>query len=603
MLSLDDAIALGLENNLDLAIARYNLPIADTDILRTQGGGTFLGVNLGIVAGTQGGGTLQAPGATGSGAGGTSTGAGGAGAGAGGITGSTLGAGPQIEQFDPTITSTFELEHQVQPQANPLFSGNSATLNNNVTTGDLGYTQGFATGTEIGVTFNNSAADVNNPLDTLKPAINSSLRFQARQHLLQGFGIKNQTRFIRIAKNNKQASQAAFRAQVIFTVSQIQNIYWNLVAAYQDVKAKEQSVELSQKLASDNRKQVQIGTLAPIEIVRADSQVASANQALISSKTSLQLRQLEMINAISHTLVRSTLANLQVIPTDTIEISSSDQDNIPVEDLINQALAQSPSLEEQRLSLANSDISRMSVRNTLLPSLDVTGFYGGAALGGPANPGYVNTFNPGTPNPVKGTGYGDVFGNLFNNSAPDKGVIVTLNIPLRNRQAQATQARSELEYRQAQLLLQQIQNTLSIEVRSSAFSVQQNRAAYEAAMEERRLARESLDAEQKKYNLGASTTYNVLTMINNLATAESNLVTAQSAYAESRVALDQVTANTLKRYNISLGDALEGRVQTMPTVPGVVPAPQTPDTTQTPTTQTPTTPSTTPQNPTPQVPQ
>src|SRR5579884_3087894 len=278
LLSLDDALALGLENNLDLAIARYNLPIADTDILRTKGGGAFLGVPLGIVAGTQGGQPLEAPGATGSGAGGTSTGAGGAGAGVGGLTASTLGAGPQVEQFDPAITSTFEIEHQVQPQANPLFSGNQSTLNNNVTTGNLGYTQGFSTGTDLSVAFNNSSADVNNPLNTLRPTINSSLRFQARQHLLQGFGIRNQTRFIRIARNNKQASEAAFRAQVIFTVSQIQNIYWNLVAAYEDVKAKQQSVELSQKLASDNRKQVQIGTLAPIEIVRADSQVATANQ-------------------------------------------------------------------------------------------------------------------------------------------------------------------------------------------------------------------------------------------------------------------------------------------------------------------------------------
>src|SRR5579883_640655 len=236
MLSLDDAIAIGLENNLDLAIARYNLPIADTDILRTKSGAAFLGVPLGLVTGTIGGAALQAPGASGGGAGGTSTGVGGTGSGLGGLTGSTLGAGPPVEQFDPLLTGTLQLEHATTPQASPFSGAPTGFLDTNTFVGDLSYTQGFSTGTSLGVTFNNNRLATSNTFNLINPTLNSNFKFQVQQHLLQGFGRSNQLRYLHIARNNKKASESAFRAQVIYTVTQIENIYWNLVAAYQDVQ-------------------------------------------------------------------------------------------------------------------------------------------------------------------------------------------------------------------------------------------------------------------------------------------------------------------------------------------------------------------------------
>jgi len=581
VISLNDAIAIALENNLDLAIARYNLSIADTDILRAKSGGSIRGVATGLVQGTPGGG--QGGFGTGaSGAGGTTTGAGGAGSGGGGLVQSTLGAGAAIEQFDPSISGTIQIDRNTTPLASPILTSGGATTQNSIsqnnTTANFQYNQGFATGTALGIAFNNNRSASNSPGTSLSPLLTSSFRFTVRQRLLQGFGLNNQLRFIRIAKNNKQISDFAFKNQVIATVNQIQNIYWDLVNAYEDLKVKERSVALAQKTLSDNRKQVEIGTLAPIEIVRADSEVATRNQELIVSQTNLQLQQTLLKNALSRNLSDPTLAAIPVIPSDVMSLAH-EEPVPPVDELLKQALAQRPDLEQSRIDLTNRDISKRAARNALLPSLDFYGFYGASALAGdqnrlltcvPTGTSTSPTCIPANTIATRG-GYGDLYDRF--GESPSRGVGFTLNIPLRNRAAQADQIRSELEYRQAQLRYQQQQNTVGIEVRNAAFALLQNRARVSAAEQGRRLANESLEAEQKKYSLGASTNFQVLQAQRDLALAESNLVAAMSAYEKSRVELDRVTGNTLSRNNISLGDAVIGKVEVLPNVPGVVQRP------------------------------
>jgi outer membrane protein TolC len=354
---------------------------------------------------------------------------------------------------------------------------------------------------------------------------------------------------------------------VIVTVSQIQNLYWDLVNAYEDVKVKERSLALSQKTLGDNKKQVEIGTLAPIEIVRAQSTVAQNQQDLITSQTNLQLQQLLMKNALTRNLPNDSLImQADVVPTDTIEISQSD-DVLPVPDLIRKALTDRPDYIEAKINLKNSEIGIKGANNGLLPTVDLVGFFGGSGLAG-------NAFDQRTGLPVPGaapTGLGDVLANTFNNSGPDKGVALSLTIPLRNRAAQAIQIRSQLEYRQAQLRIKQLENQIGITVRNDQFAVQQNRARVAAAQQARELAAQSLDAEQKKYALGASTYILVLQNQRDLAQAESNTVAAMTAYAKSRVTLDQDTAQTLERNNISVEDAVTGQVKTMPSVPGLKP--------------------------------
>lgn len=565
-LSLADAIALALENNLDLAIARYNLQIADTDILRSKAGQGIRGVATGLVQGTPGGGVGGfGTGAAGAGAGGTTGGAGGAGTGAGGLVTSTVGAGTAVDSFDPALSATLNINHATFPLSNTVTTG-VPNFQQNTGTANFTYTQGFHTGTAMQVTFDNTRQTNNSLFSTLVPQVNTSFRLSIRQHLLAGFGLGPNTRFIRIAKNNREISDVAFRNQVINTVSQIQNIYWDLVNAYEDVKVKERSLALANKTLSDNRKQVEIGTLAPIEIVRAESEVATRNQELIVAQTNLQLQQLLMKNAITRNLGEARIAAAPVIPTDTMVVPEQEPVQ-PIEDLVREAKQGRPELVQARIDLTNREISIKSARNALLPTVDFVAWYGTSALAGVQNPN--NALIP--PGTIPTTGFYSAFHSLIDADNPDYAIGLNITIPIRNRGAQADQVRSELEYRQAQLRLQQLENQVAIEVRNAQFSVQQNRARVEAARKGVQLAQESLDAEQKKYALGASTNFQVLQAQRDLAQAESNLVAANAAYEKTRVELDRVTAATLVRNRIELDDAESGTVRTLPAVPGVAP--------------------------------
>src|SRR3984885_11443969 len=292
-LSLDDSIALALENNLDIAIARYNLNIADTDVLRAQAGASILGAPLGVVQNTPGGGVGGIGAQVGSGTGGTSLAAGGAGAGAGGIVGSTAGGlfGPLITSFDPILTGTFQSDRAGFIPTSPFAGTFQGT-----TTANFAYTQGFQWGTNLSVGFTNTRTTSNSAFQTVSPALNSGFQFKLTQHLLQCFGFAANNRFIRIAKNNRELSDVAFRLQIVTTVDQIENMYWDLVYAYENQRVKKEQLAFAQKTLSDSRKQVEIGTLAPIEVVRAQSPVASDQQTLTVALTNLQLQQLLMKN-------------------------------------------------------------------------------------------------------------------------------------------------------------------------------------------------------------------------------------------------------------------------------------------------------------------
>lgn len=581
MLSLQDAIALALENNLDIAIARYNLPIADTDIMLANAGQSTRGVNTGVVQGTPGGGVTTGSvsgtpttGSQGGGAGGTTTGAGGAGSGSAGLVTSTQGAGAPIPSFDPAIVGTLQLDRS-NTLSSSAFSGVPVT-NQNTGTVNFGYQQGFHWGTQMNVGFNNNRITTNSPFTNFSPLINSNFRVTLSQPLLQGFGLLSNTRFIRIAKNNREISDIAFRLQVITTVNQIQNIYWDLVNAYENVKVQEEALGVANKTLSDNKKQVEIGTLAPIEIVRAQSVVATDQQQVTIARNNLELQQLLIKNALSRTLVDPTLADADVIPTSTMQLPTQEPVT-PVQDLVNDALSHRAELAQSRIDLTNRDISNRSTKNSLLPTLSAFAYYQGSGRGGSQN--FYNLCSHSTvpfgctpdATPAPSTSYGGTFNELFDSSAPDKGVGLQLTIPLRNRAAQATQVRAQLEYRQAQMRLQQLENQVRIEVRNAQFQVQQNRASVQASQAAVDLAVQSFDAESKKYALGASTSTLVLQQQAALTQARSNLVAAMAAYEKSRVELDRATGLTLNNLGIQVADAERGEVTHMPNVPFVAP--------------------------------
>jgi outer membrane protein TolC len=586
MLSIDDAVALALENNLDIGISRYNLNIADTDILRSKSGANnFLGANFGVVQNTPGSGVGGLGGTVGSGTGGTTAAPGGIGAGTNGLVSSTLGLGSPITSFDPIITGTLQEDHNNTISSN-VFTG-APTVAQNTGTYNFAYNQGFQWGTNMSVGFTNSRVTTNSVFNTYSPQISPAFQFRLTQHLLQGFGFLPNTRLIRLTKNNREISDVAFRLQTITTVDQIENMYWDLVFAYENVRVQQESLAFAQKTLSDTQKQVQIGSLAPIEVVRAESTVASDQQSLIQAQNNLQLQQLLMKNALSRTLVDPVLADAEVIPTSTIALPEQEPVT-PIQDLVNDALGHRPELAESRIDLSNREINNKAIRNSMLPTLDLFAYYGGSGLAGSQNPanlcanqppaeqaeGFCSGYNPvlGTTIPTAApVGYTSALNQLVNSTAPDKGVGLTLNIPIRNRNADALQVRAELEYRQAQMREQQIENQIRIEVRSAQFNLLQNRAAVVAAQAAVALGRQSLDAETKKLNLGASTSTLVLQNQSVLATNESNLVSAMAAYEKSRIEMDRATGLLLDHAGIVMDDAERGQVTHMPNVPYAAP--------------------------------
>ena len=575
-LSIDDAVALALENNLDLELARYNLNIADADLLRAKSGASILGVNTGIVQNTPGGGVGGLGNTVGSGTGGTTVAAGGAGTGTNGLVSSTLGVGSPITSFDPQITGTLQLDKNDTESTSALSP--VPVLAQNTYTADLGYTQGFQWGTTLTAGFNNTHLTTNNPTSLLSPSLASNFQFRVTQNLLQGFGTLPNTRFIRIAKNNREISDVAFRLQIITTVDQIENMYWDLVYAYENVRVQQESLTYTQKALEDAKRQAQVGTVPPIQVVSAESTVSTGQQNLIVAQNNLQLQQLLIKNAISRSIEDPVLAEADVIPTSTMLVPQQDPVT-PIQDLINDALQHRAELVETRIDLNSRDINNKAVRNAMLPTLDAFAYYGGSGVGGtlaiPACSTVItNTCYRTTPPPFANSttvGYGGTLNQLVNSTAPDKGIGLTLTIPLRNRLAQSNQVRAELEYRQAQVRQHQLENQVRIEVRNAQFDVKQNRAAVQAAQSAVDLARQTFDADQQKLKVGLTTQTAILQDAATLTTGESNLVSAKAAYEKSRIELDRATGLLLDHAGIDIPDATRGQVTHLPTVPYVAP--------------------------------
>ncbi len=557
-LSLQDALALALENNLDIAVQRYIPWIADTDILRTKGGGAARGL-----AGTG--------------------------------TASALGSIPS-ENFDPLVTTTLSLDHRNTPVNNPFTSGTGVALSsvtNHTNQANFGYSQGFHTGTAVGVTWNNSRVSTSSPAAIFNPSVQSTLFVSFTQQLLNGFGLLANTRFIRIAKISKKIADEAFQQQVITTVTNVQFLYWELVFAREDVKVKQRSVDLAEKLYTDNKRQVEIGTLAPIEVTRAEAEVARTRGDLIVSQ-SIQLQQQTLLkNAITKNPLSASLLNVEITPTDSIT-QPPIIETISIQDAVREALTKRPDVLQAQQNLNVDDINVKATRNALLPTLSLFGQYGWTGLAGnskisgtPTGLFTANTGSPivnssGTPQnlfpsiPVLGpsstsqAGLTDAFGNIFGNDFPTYSLQLSLSIPIRNRPAQADSARAILTQRQNATRLQQIQNNVVVDVRNTQIALEQDRARVETAVKSRVLAEQTLDAEQKKYQLGASTIFLVIQAQRDLASAQSVEVRALVDLIKAKADFERALARTIEVNHITIADAQRGRAPRETLIPGSV---------------------------------
>ncbi len=557
-LSLQDAIALALENNIDIEVERYLFPLAEADLLRAQAGSS-----------TQGFSTATTGGATGLNANGVQSFLGNYGGG-GGASGFT--ASPNPNGFDPTVNSTIQWGHITSPQQNTVTTGTTSLVSTNKLA-NFNIQENFVTGGTATLSYNNTFSEQNAYLNLFNPVTTAFLDLTVAQPLLQGFGLAFNNRTIRVAKNNLRAADIVFKQQVIVTVGTVVQAYWLLVSANGDVEVKRKALALSEKLYNDNKRQVEVGTLAPIEVVRAEAEIAADQQALVSSETAVLQQETILKNALSRNgLANPAVLAANIVPTDHIRIPDVEKLQ-PIQDLVASGLDNRPELQQGRLQLENQKIALTGTRNLMLPTLSAFGDLRNSALSGDPNslPSPGNSVPYATnQNPFFIGGYDNVLSQLFRRNFPNYSIGVTLSIPLRNRAAQANYATAAVNLRQSELSVQKLINQIHVDVQNAMISVQQARAQYASAVKTRILQEQTLDAEQKKFAVGASTPFLVIQAQRDLSNAGDAEVVAEANYIQSRLQLDIAAGRVLDVYSIEIDEAKKGHVLKAPNALPVV---------------------------------
>ncbi len=548
-LTVEDAIALALENNIDIAIQRYG-PFLSREVLRrAEGGGLLRGV-----------GTAVLPGPVSVSLAGVSTNTNGLPAGGGIGTGGAIvtQVGPAPPALDPQMFAYANFQHTTSPQSNTLLAETSA-LTNDTRTFQVGYSQGFLTGTNAQLTFYSSRSQINSPASLVNPATTAYLDLTITQNLLQGFGRAVNNRNIRVARNNMKYTDLQLKSQVIATVSSVINLYWDLVSFLDDVRIKEQALQSARKLFEDNKKASSIGTLSRIEVTRAEAEVAAREEELLISQTNVAQQETILKNTLSRTGVASaSLDEVHVIPLNRIEIPKQETLK-PVKELVADAIVTRPEIEQAKVNIQSSLISLAGSKNALKPLLQAFAEFTNNALSGNVNALYNGA--SGAPDPFLIGGYSNVLGQIFKRDFPNYSAGFSLNIPFRNRAAQADYVTDELLLRQSELQLQRVINQVRVDVKNGVIGLQQARARYEASVRTRVLAEQTLDAEQKKFQFSLSPDLSgVVQAQRDLATDQSAEVQAMANYTHAKVAFDLAMGTTLETNNISMAEAAAGRV-------------------------------------------
>jgi outer membrane protein TolC len=558
-LSAPDAIALAVENNLDIEVQRYGPLLAQEVLRRARAGGALRSVGVSVAPGAQSvsllGVTVTNIGAVGAAGEGISSG--------GGIV---TQLGPPIASLDPTLTIFTNFAHITSPQSNTVLTGTTALIQQTRTV-QAQYQQNWDFGLSTQLTFYNQRTNVNSSLFGVDPYTSGYLDLQVTQNLLYGFGAAVNGRNIRVQKNNIKVTNLQFRSQVATTVSSVLNLYWDLVEFWQDVRARQRELTAAEQLLENNRKQSEAGTLAPIEVTRAEAQVYVSQQDLLVSQTNLLQQETVLKNAISRNgIANSTLVNAHIVPLDTITIPSQD-DTPPVDQLVEQALKNRSEIAQSKLNIDSNKLNLIGIKNALKPTLQVFAELTNNGLTGTLTQAGLNT--PGVD--YLGGGYGNLLGEIFRRNFPNYSAGVALNIPLRNRAAQSDYVTSELELRQNELGLQQNINQVRVDVQNAVIGLQQARARYAAAIKASDLQQQTLDADQKRLALGASTAYQIVLDQQNVANAESAKVQALANFSHARIGLDVALGRTLEANNISFDEALAGTLSRPSQLPATLP--------------------------------
>jgi outer membrane protein TolC len=544
-LSAQDVVALAIENNLDVEVQRYAPLLAREVLRRAQAGGVLRSVGTGVAPGPQSV-SLQ----------GVSVNAGGVSAGGGGVSsggGILTQLGPGIPSFDPSLTAFANFSHSTSPQSNTVLTG-TTSLVTDVRAYQVQYSQSWDFGLNAQLSYGSQRIKVNSNFFNLNPYTTGNIDLQLTQNLLQGFGPAVNGRNIRVQKNNLKVTDLQFQLQLITTVSAVLNLYWDLVSFNYDVRARQQAVDTAQQLLDDNKRQVEVGSLAEIEITRAESQLYAARQDLVVSRTNLMQQETILKNALSRSGVATAeLAGVRIVPLDSMVVPS-DAKTPSVEQLVAEALERRPEIQQARINLESNKLNLVGIKNSLKPSLQ--------AFAQLTNNGLTGELTPygmlaGAPDALIG-GYGNLLGQLARRHYPSYSAGFSLNIPLRNRAAQSDYATSLVEIRQNELTLQKNINQIRVDVQNAVIGLEQAKARYEAALKARELAAQTLAADQKRFSLGAATAFQVVQDQRDLASAQSAEVQAMANYSHARIAFDQAIGRTLETNGVSVAEAMQG---------------------------------------------
>lgn len=543
-LSAADVVALAIENNIDVEVQRYAPLLARQVLKRAQAGGVLRGVGTGVAAGPQSV-SLQ----------GVSVGAAGLGGGGGVSSGGGIltQLGPGIPNLDPTISGFANFAHNTSPQSNTILTGITSFVSD-TRSFQGSYNQNWDFGLSASLSYSSNRIRVNSQFFTLNPYTSGNLDLNITQNLLQGFGSAVNTRNIRVQKNNLKVTDLQFKLQLITTVSAVLNLYWDLVAFHQDVQAREQAVRTAQQLYDDNKRMVEIGTLAEIEVTRAESQLYATRQDLVIARTNLLQQETVLKNALSRSgVATSDIADVHIIPLERIEIPATDEAT-PVDQLVAEALEKRPEIQQSRLNLQSNQINLVGIKSSLKPTLQAFTQLTNNGLSGDLS---VALATAGVSSPLVG-GYGNMLGQIFRRNYPNYSAGFSLNIPLRNRAAQSDYATSLIEIRQNELGLQKSVNQIRVDVQNAVIGLQQARARCDAAAKASSLAAETLAADRRRYALGAGTAFQVVQDQRDLAAAQSAEVQALANYTHARISFDQALGRTLEVNKISIEEAMSG---------------------------------------------
>lgn len=554
-LSVPDVIALVLENNIDIAIQRFGPYLAHEALRRTQGGGAIRSVGTPIYPGPTSVSTL---GVNVSSVGLAESG----GVGSGG--GIVVGYGTTPPSLDPLLYVSAQFQHSTVPESNELVAEVSPLVDDSRTY-VIEYGQQFVTGTAAYLTFVSQRNSYNSPAFVLNPNTQGYLDLYVTQNLLQGFHMAVNNRYIRISKNNQKVTDLQVKLQVITTISAVLNLYWDLVSFNEDVRIKEQALATAQKLYEDNKKQVAIGTLSAIEVTRAAAEVSAAKENLLIAQTNVAQQETVLKNALSRNGIASAwLDDVHIVPLDQIVVPEK-EDLKPIGELVEQALDKRPEIERTRINIQSTVINMAGTKDALLPTLQAF-----LELTNNGLTGSVNSLANGTAgvaDPYVVGGYGNLLGQIFRRNYPNYSAGFSLNIPFRNRVQQADYVADELALRQGELQLQRTISQVRVDIKNAVIELQQARARYETAVATRKLAEQSLDAEQKKFQFNESTIPLVVQAQRDLAADQSAEVQAMANYTHAKIAFDEAVGQTLDVNGISMEEAASGHVARQSALP------------------------------------